>query len=157
MLLDLLSYAPEVLIIIFLKETIDTNKVYLCKIQEIVSSDSKEKKILSAQWGTEESKCWKPTKERSNGVGGFECTDHWNASWCRSQLFGLHCLPLCRQVASLLGSELAEPVRQAANLREKEGRESFHLIWIIQLVLPTYELGKKLKLFWSKRWRITWT
>lgn len=58
---------------------------------------------------------------------GFECTDHWNDSCCCSQLFRLHCLPLCRQVASLLGSELAGPVRQAANLQEKEGKGKLNL------------------------------
>lgn len=42
-------------------------------------------------------------------------------------LFGLHCLPLCRQVASLLGSEVAGPVRQAANLQEKEGKGKLSL------------------------------
>lgn len=58
---------------------------------------------------------------------GFECTDHWNASCSRSQLFGLHHLHLCRQVASLLGSELAGPVRQAVNLQEKEGKGKLSL------------------------------
>lgn len=61
-------------------------------------------------------------KIRWGRLEGFECTDHWNASCRRSQLFGLHCLPLRRQDASLFGSELAGPVRQAANLQEKEGK-----------------------------------
>lgn len=144
------------------------------KKQETVSSDSKEKKILSAQWGTvqirnlqktslcearvKKVKCWKPTKERPDGVG-------WRG--LSTQITGMppaataNCLdytvsPYADRLPASWAQNWQSLLGRLQTFRRRRERESFHLIWIIRLVLPTYKLGKKLKLFWSKRWRITW-